>query len=96
MGSVGVDAEDLRGVLFWGFLDGGFCCGGCLCRFEEIGQWTEDVVNFVTGETVAEFLDAFGSLVELGHDGVQVGLFLRFQNRAFNGDRRGPDRRRAG
>ena len=53
--------------------------------FDEINQRTDQVVNLVAGEALGEILDASRGAVELGHDGVEVGLLLGGQHRAVNG-----------
>ncbi len=50
----------------------------------EIRQRAEQIVNFVAGETLAQIRNAGGGLVELGHDGVDVGLFFRRQHGAVH------------
>ncbi len=51
---------------------------------EKIGQRADQIVNLVAGETLAEIFNAGGGAVELGHDGVEVGLFHGRKHRAVN------------
>ena len=43
--------------------------------FDEISQRANQVVDFIAGKTFAKIFDASGSLIKLGHDGIEVGLF---------------------
>ena len=59
--------------------------------FDEINQRPHQIVDGVGGETFGEILDAGRGAIELGHDGIEVGLLLGGEHRAV--DRPGRIRR---
>src|SRR5208282_1196286 len=51
--------------------------------FDEINQRAHQIVEGVGREALAKILNASGRLVEFGHDGVEVGLFLGLNHHAL-------------
>ena len=51
---------------------------------DEIHQRADQIADFVAGKGVAKPFDAVGGVVQLGHDRVEIGLFLGLQQRAVH------------
>ena len=62
------------------------CCEWHPVRFQKIGERSQQIIDFISGEAFGEVLDARGHIIEFCHHGAEVGLLSGFEQSAGGGN----------